>query len=140
MTKKIVFIIAGALTASCATPEIGEVSKVRCEMRSLKEIFSRPTDAIGQTFCGWVKAISESRAVKLFPAEDALPQDRTDILLLPNRSAKEELMKRIQTNGETIVYVEGIITAESKCFTDTEVSCLPYRRPLTIEVSRMVMR
>lgn len=133
MIRTLALFSAAILLIACTT---SSDERSTCAVESLKSVFSEPQVFIGHRFCGHVRAIRESRAVKLFPIENPLPTDRTDILLLPDRRTQDSLEMKIPQGRETRLYVEGTINADIDCFQNPDVACLPYRRPLLIQVSR----
>jgi hypothetical protein len=110
---------------------------MQCDESSLQTVFSDPLSFLDKTFCGDVRVIRESRAIKMFPKELPLPDQRTDILLLPDREHAKKIENYLREGETTIFYIEGVIGGDKECFANPEIACLPYSRPLTIEVSTL---
>jgi len=77
----------------------------------------------------------------LFPSEQPLPEDRTDVVMLPDLGNQRRLIAILSEGESAEVYVEGRISGMSECFQepreDLEVICTPYRRPLDLRVTRL---
>src|SRR4028118_2306669 len=127
--------IAGS--AGCAPAREGIEPRVRCDVRSLEQVFSDPLAYDGQRFCGAAIAFAEGRSLKLFPVGHDLVE-RNDIVAFPGERI-ETALRRGNPTRPFEIYVEGRIRPMRDCFlrpvqADGTWTCVPFRRPIDIEV------
>jgi len=134
--KVLMFAALPGLMAACAIAD-GPRNSAACPMQSLEDVFLSPTDWNGRRFCGWVRAIPEDRSIKLFPSEEGLPSVRNDLVMIVERQTERLFKNGLKQNKQSLVYVEGKIETKLRCFNDKTIDCIPYHRPLTIELSRV---
>lgn len=134
--KRGVVALLFSMCLGCASVELDANYTPRtCPITTVTALFASPREADGVRFCGLTRAVHEGRVVKLFPAEAPLPNERRDLVLLPNLQLQDLLSDRIAEGEEQIIYIEGVISVDEACFSDPETMCLPYRRPIEIRVS-----
>lgn len=107
----------------------------RCEITSATQAFEAPLAVNGKRFCGLVLAVHQGRNLELYSPDMPLPEDRYDLVIVPTTDTSEGIIRQIPDGGTARLYVEGSLEVDPACFDGSGTACLPYRRPIEIDIS-----
>jgi hypothetical protein len=126
-----------AAAGACAPMPTGASAERTCHVQALDAVFSSPLAFDGKRFCGRALAYPEGNSVKLFPIGHDL-SERYDLVAIPGAEV-ETALARANRGGPFEIYLEGRIRPHRACFRrpvqpDGTQACLPFRRPINIDV------
>lgn len=131
--------VAAALDLSWPADAAAQAANapVRCEVRTFDEIARRPAASSGKLFCAEVYAAWSGRTARIVerPGAARSSGDLSVFATIRTRSLLRDLSETPRR-----YYVEGIIRAQLPCFAAGAGECVPYRRPITLDLIRADIR
>jgi hypothetical protein len=136
IVSALVTLIGLASSVSSASDSGGQLPN--CNVADLAEVFANPLSSANKVFCGRVYLFRATNGSIRFYADSTQAQVAPyDLVLLP--LSRPPSLRAVK--GSSFVYVIGRLEVEVGCFTgsppgkpDIKESCVPFKRPIYIEV------
>ncbi len=125
-------VIAAAflfVPASCSAQRVN--SATDCTLGSFKEIAQNPAGASGKRFCAEIYAVRDGRTVRILENPSAGPQP--DGLSVFATTRTRSLLTNVGDEPRRY-YIEAIVHPQLPCFVRGGGECVPYLRPVTLDL------
>lgn len=139
---RIVLILCPLVIGGCASENFS--GSKECQFDDLDLLFSKPESFVNQRFCGDLTLEAVSHVYEAYPVgwRDEYLSQRLDIHVTVNigkLAFASEIATRHGLGDIENLYVEALVTPvieclEAKAQFPEEVSCVPYERPITLNV------